>query len=146
MRNTGLSAASASWNTIAMCSPRNGSSSLLGPAEQVLAPELDLAGDLCVLREQTEDRHRRDRLARARLPHDAERLAREDVEADVVDRVHDAVVGREVDREVAHRQDGLVAVSVHSCDCGSKASRRPSPRKFTASTVSTRNSPGKKTR
>ena len=31
------------------------------------------------------------------------------VEADVVDRVHDAVVGREVDREVAHREHRLAA-------------------------------------
>ena len=67
-----------------------------------------------------------------------------EIEAHVVDRVDDAVVGLEVDGEIADREDGFAG---HQCrDWGSKASRSASPRKLTASTVSSSIKPGNSTR
>ena len=94
---TGFSAASASWKIIAIRSPRIGCSCFSDRPSEVLPANTHLAGDLRGVGQQAEDRQRRDGLARARLPHDPERLARGEVEAHVVDRVHDAVVGLEVD-------------------------------------------------
>jgi hypothetical protein len=48
------------------------------------------------LRDEAHDRERGDGLARARLAHDAERLALVDVQIDAVDGAHDAVIGEEV--------------------------------------------------
>ena len=88
-------------------------------------------------------RHRRDRLARARLADDREHLAAAHVEADAVDRLHHAVVGVERRVQVAHRQQHLAVgrgwaparrsrrrrLQAHRFSFGSKASRRPSPTK-----------------
>src|SRR5581483_10209268 len=100
-------------------------------------------------------------LAAPRLADDAERLVDADVEADRVDRVHRPVVGAERNRQVTHLEQragpllgqfprfelerrGRVA---HQCfACGSKASRNPSPKKFTHSTVRRIIRPGKYSR
>src|SRR5437762_3239372 len=49
-------------------------------------------------------------LPAARLPHDAERLPRADVEARPVHRLHRPLVLEEVGAEIAHLEDGPVAV------------------------------------
>src|SRR5262249_57734519 len=48
------------------------------------------------LRDEAHHAQRGDRLARARLAHDAERLPLVDEEADAIDGAHDALVGEEV--------------------------------------------------
>jgi hypothetical protein len=49
---------------------------------------------------ETEHRHRRTRSCRPRLPHDTERLATLDGVGEVGDGLDEAVVGRELDRQV----------------------------------------------
>ena len=58
-------------------------------------------------RDETEDRHRRDALARSRLPHDAEHLAGLEIPADVGHGVDDTVLRRELDGELAYGENGL---------------------------------------
>ena len=106
--NTGFSAASASWKIIAILAPRTLAQLLVrlrraGPRRGTRPRPLIRAD----FGQQAEDRQRRDALARARLPDDAERLCLVHVEAHAVDRVHDAVVGRELDPQIAHRQDDV---------------------------------------
>ena len=73
----------------------------VGRLEQVLAVELDRAGDAGVARaRQAHHRQRRDGLAGAGLADDAERLAAVDRVGDPVDGLDDAVVRVEVDPEV----------------------------------------------
>ena len=74
-------------------------------ADEFLPVEPDLAGDPRALRVQAHDAQRRDRLARAGLADDAERAAALDIERQPVDGLDDAVVGREMDTQVAHRQE-----------------------------------------
>src|SRR5207244_8737061 len=81
---------------------------------------------------QAEDRQGGHALAAARLAHDAEGLARIEVEADAVDRLHHAVVGEELRLQVLDLEDRLAQ---RFC-LGSRASRRPSPRKLNAISVS----------
>src|SRR5262249_896140 len=116
-----------------------GLQSFLVEREQVRAVESRLATDRGGPGEQPEQRQRGDRLSRARLADDAERLAAGAVETDVVDGVHQAVVGLEVDRQVAYGKD---RVDHQRVDCGSKASRNASPRKFTARIVRNSMRPG----
>ncbi len=70
-------------------------------AEQLLAVQRDRAGDLGVRRQQAHDRQRGDRLPRAGLADDAEHLAGGQIEVDAADRLDDAVLGRELDVQVA---------------------------------------------
>ena len=78
--------------------------------QQVLAVQQDLARDLRALGvEQPEDGEVGHALARAGLAHDAERLAAPQREREAGDGVHDAVLGRELDREVAHFEEELAA-------------------------------------
>ena len=78
--------------------------------QQVLPVQQDLARDLRALRvEQAEDGEVGDALARAGLAHDAERLAAPQREREAGDGVHDAVLRRELDREVAHFEEELAA-------------------------------------
>ena len=73
--------------------------------EQVVTVEVDRTGDLSVRPTvEAHDRRRRHRLAGTRLTDDAERLTLVQVEAHAVDRLDDAVIGRPVHLEVAHRQ------------------------------------------
>jgi ABC-type dipeptide/oligopeptide/nickel transport system ATPase subunit len=80
--------------------------------EEVLPLEADPAGDLRVRSpRQPEDRHVRDALARARLTDDPEHLALGDLEREAVDRLDDALVGREVDLQVLDLEQRLRAHS-----------------------------------
>ena len=82
---------------------------VLGQREQVTALPQDLAlGDI-ERRLQPEDRHSSHRLARARLAHDREHLARADVERHAIDRLHTPVVGVEAGPQVTQRQQDLLA-------------------------------------
>src|SRR2546423_6703376 len=71
-------------------------------------------------------------LAAAGFAHDAEGLARIEVEADAVDRLHHAIVGEELRLQVLDLEHRLAQ---RFC-LGSRASRRPSPRKLNAISVS----------
>ena len=85
-------------------------------------PARDLSGRL---RDQPEQRHHADALARPRLADDAEHLAGEDVVADAVDGVHDPVFGRELDHEIPDGQDRLR----HGSAAGSGRARRAGRRR-----------------
>ncbi len=77
-----------------------------GRADELLPTEPDGASHANRARlVQAHDGHARDRLARAGLSDDAERLAAREVEGDAVDGLDEAVVGREVHAQVAHRQE-----------------------------------------
>src|SRR5580704_825491 len=104
----------------------------LGELQQIASLEHDLAADhLARSLDQTEDRHGRDALAAAGLTDDAEGFARRHTEADASNRLDLPVVGEEVRAEVANLEDRIR----HRRCRGSKASRRPSPRKLNASRV-----------
>src|ERR1051326_2871624 len=113
--------------------------------EQIASRELDEAPGSNVPRglgDEPQHRQGRDGLAAPRLPHDAERLARVEVERDAVDRAGRAapVLGDEVGLQVPHAQQRLAhAVSLR----GSSASRSASPTAFKAMTTSEMASPGK---
>jgi len=102
---------------------------------------------------QREKREPRDALAGPRLTHDAQRLTAVEVEGHTVDGPHQAIVRRELDGKVAdleemggavRRRGGAQAPGPPEppIACGSRASRSASPRKLTASTVSTIMRPG----
>ena len=94
------------------------------------------AGDLARrLGDQPQDRHRGDRLAAAGFADDGQRLAGVDVEGDAVDRADRRRPGvREMGLEVLDFEQRHRAQSRFG-QRGSSASRRPSPSRFTASTV-----------
>ena len=75
------------------------------------AADPDRPGQPGVLRVvQAEHRHRRDALAGAGLPDDAERLAALDGVGEVGDGLDQAVVGRELDGQVLDDQERVVGV------------------------------------
>src|SRR4029077_9624027 len=90
-------------------------------------------------RDQAQDGQRRHRLAAARFAHDAQGLAVRQLEGYAVDRAHHTVQRVELGVQVADFEDGG-----HSrlANRGSRRSRSPSPKRFTASTVMARNVPG----
>ena len=99
---------------------------LLAHLQQIASAEdcLALHDPTRRLRDQPEDGELADALARTRLADDPERLAGVDIVGDVVDGVDDAVVGRELDDEVAERQDGLRHGSASGSDRAHRAARR----------------------
>ena len=133
---------------------------LVAAAEQLVAVQLDRAGDLGCVREQAHDRQRGDRLAGAGLADDRHRLAGGQGEVETADGAHRSGLGRERDVQVADLQhgagggptdlagrgDGTLCSLRSSCDLrtglGSRASRRPSPTAFTLSTSSTTTTAG----
>ena len=116
-----------------------------GELQQIPALEADRARDLARrLGDQPHQRHRGDRLAAAGFADDGERLALVDMEGDAVDRAVDALGRAEMglqilDFEQVPSDQSLLAMR------GSSASRRPSPSRLTASTVTDRNAAGKNT-
>ena len=81
---------------------------IVGRGDQLLAVEPDLAGDVRGLAvEQAHDGHARHALAGTRLAHDRQGLAPEDVVGELVDGLELAVLGRELDLEVADLQERL---------------------------------------
>ncbi len=102
---TGLSAVIGSWKIIDIRLALSARIRAGVAWAEILVPEPDPAarhGEHAG-RQQPHDRERRDRLARAALAHEAERLARPHVEGEPIDHARTA---RHADAEVADRQDG----------------------------------------
>ncbi len=114
----------------------------LGSAEELLAPPADRAVDGRSGGEEAEDGERGDGLPGPGFADDAEHLVLVDVDGEPVDGVEGAVVGGKLDVEVVDREQRRSPFA-HRSRVGSKASRRPSPRKLTASTVRRMARPGK---
>src|SRR5690606_32152532 len=93
------------------------------------------------LRNQPHDGLHGDGLAAAGLPHDGQRAAGINTEVHATHGLHDAAIGVELDPEITHIQQ----LSTHSTLLmrTSSASRRPSPSRLKASTVTLMNSDGK---
>src|SRR5450759_2074818 len=83
----------------------------------------------------------RDRLARAGLADDAQRLLAVEREAHAVDRLDHAGVGEEVGRETVDREKSFA--HAYSLSLGSVASRRPLPNEMKPNTVTVRKTLGK---
>ena len=105
-------------------------------AEQLALAEQDRAGDRGVVGQQTHDRHRGDRLARARLADDAQRAARVQVEVDARGRprTRPASEGKDTCRSrtdstgpAGGRARSVMPTRPPDRDVGSSASRSPSP-------------------
>ena len=116
------------------------------PSKRIGPPTMRPGGD----GDQPQDRQRRDALAAARLADDRQRLAGRDRERHAVDRAHDAVAREEMRLEVVdleQRAAGRGCIGhIRRASRGSSASRRPSPSRLTASTVSDRKMPGNRIR
>ena len=84
-----------------------------------------------------------DGLARPGFADHAEHLVLVHLDAEPVEGVERAVVGGELDVEVLDREQRRSPAAHRGSLAGSKASRSPSPRKFTASTVRRMARPGK---
>src|SRR5665647_2751189 len=84
---------------------------------------------------------RRDRLARAGLADDAQRLLAVEREAHAVDRLDHAGVGEKVGRETVDREKSFA--HAYSLSLGSVASRRPLPNEMKPNTVTVRKTLGK---
>ena len=95
--------------------------------------------------DEAEDGERGHALAAARLAHQAEDLAAVDPQVDAVHRLHHAVAGEVVGGEAVDLEEGG-AVGAHRFSLGSRASRRPSPRRLKARTFHMMARPGKNTR
>ena len=79
---------------------------LRGRLDEFLAVQPDLAGHAAVPAVvQAEDPQARHRLARTRLPHDPQGPSALELEVQPVHGLHQTVVGREVDAQVAHLQE-----------------------------------------
>ena len=148
--NTGLSDVSGSWKIIEISLPRMARSSFSPAVSRSRPPKQDPARLELARRHRHQAHHGqgRHRLARPRLPHDAERLAPPDRPAHPVDRLHHARVGVEVDPQVLHAQQRSVAHGGRRGDAGShldgghrsrgsSASRSPSPTNTKPRTVNT---------
>ena len=83
------------------------SSCSLRQPDDFLPVDLDAAAAPGIAWEQAEDREGRDGLSRPGLPHDAERLAGPQIEADAVDRADHPVARVEVDGEIPDFEDGI---------------------------------------
>src|SRR5665811_1570740 len=91
--------------------------------------------------DEAHQRERRDRLARAGLADDAQRLLAVEREAHAVDRLDHAGVGEEVGRESVDREESFA--HAYSLSLGSVASRRPLPNEMKPNTVTVRRTLGK---
>src|SRR2546430_796357 len=110
---------------------------------EVGALEADLAAhDAAGRPDEAEQGVRRHRLAGARLADDAQDLARAYRKAHAVDGLHEAVLGGEMHGEVVHLEELAHRTPRMR---GSRRSRRVSPTRLNASTVSMMARPGKST-
>ena len=128
----------------------------LGQGQQVVALEQDGAGHRRHhgLRQQAHDGVGDHGLAGAAFAHDAQRFAATDAQAGVLDRERAVGAGRKADRQAADveqgvpgwRGGGMGGDEVHARLLGSmrvfSPSLRPSPIRFSASTVSRMATPG----
>ena len=109
---------------------------LVADREQVGAVEEDPAADLARgAAVQAEDRRARDRLARAGLAHDAERLAPLEREAEPVGRLDHAVGGREVHPQVVDREEGVCESWMSATSPSSSSRTRGSMTAYSRSTM-----------
>ena len=121
----------------------------IGTGGQRLPGQPDLAGaDRKTLRQQPHHRMGGHRLAGAGFADDAERLAAPDFEADIANGMGTIAAARQRDGKIADGEDGL-ACRHHAHvrlprRLGLKASFRPSPIRFRASTVTNIAVPGMK--
>ncbi len=100
-----------SWKIIAIRAPRMLVELAGAAAQDLLALELDAAGGPAVGGQQAHHRQEDLALARAGFADDAERLARLDREADLVDRLDRAVRRGEADVQIADLEDGAARLS-----------------------------------
>src|SRR5690606_26101798 len=114
----------------------------LAGAEEVLSLEARVVAEDAAgrSRHEAEDAVHGLALAGAGLAHHGEGLAPAKIEGDPVHRLGEAAVGRIVHVEVSHLEQDVRA---HVRILGSRASRRPSPRKFSAKRVTVSRRPGK---
>src|SRR5438128_7993114 len=107
---------------------------------QIAALEQDLALDDAARRhrDQLEDRHRRDGLAAAGFPDNAERLALVERDVDAVDRLQHAIVGGKVGLQALDLEQRRHQIT----RLASSASRMPSPMKLMATTATKIAPPG----
>ena len=140
---TGLRLVMGSWKIIAMSLPRTCAHLVVADGAQVAVAEHERALDDLARRvgDEPHERERRDRLARAGLADDAQRLLAVEREADAVDGLDHAGVGEEVGREVLDREKAFA--HAYSLSLGSVASRRPLPNEMKPNTVTTRAMLGK---
>ena len=149
--STGLSEVIGSWKIIEMSLPRSARICALArrragrwPSKRIAAAD-DAAGRH---RDQAQDRERGDRSCRSRISPTMPSVSpRVEVERDAVDRAHHAVGREEVGLQVVDLEDrvGACQGSHAGAPCADRAaSRRPSPSRLTASTVSARKTPGKR--
>ena len=132
---TGLSAVIGSCGISASVSPRTLSMALRSAITSTPSISARAGEHGEVVGQQPEDAHRRRRLAGAGLADDGDGLAPVDGEADAVDGADDAVVGDQLDLEVADLQQRLswstLGCTAHAhagtLPCGGRRSRRPSP-------------------
>ena len=107
------------------------------------------------LRQEAEDRERRHALAAAGFADDPDRLVGRQVEGNAIDGMDASGRGGELDAEIADREQRLALVveparrpgrraGRHRLSLGSRASRRPSPRRLKPSTEMTIATPGKR--
>src|SRR6478609_5962529 len=93
--------------------------------------------------QQPDERQRRDALAAAGFPHEAHRLAAPDRERHVLYGSEFLVTDRKIDPQILDFEKGRLGHARRLRDCGSRMSRRPSPRRFRPSTVMKMARPGK---
>ena len=120
---TGLSAVIGSWKMTDDLPAADLAQRALVDADQLLAAELDRAAHVSVLRQQTQQRHRRRSTCPIRTRRRSPAPRRVQVERGVDDRRVPGAVDPEVDVEVAHREDRRVrsvrgVTGTSSRDCG----------------------------
>ena len=140
--STGFSDVMGSWKIMEMSLPRICCISFSGRVtrsrpSKMISPSTILPGGSGIRRMMD---IALDALAATALPHDPEGLALVQRVADAVDRVDHAFPREEVRLEVADLEEGGHLVSLVR---GSIASRKPSPTKLKASTVTAMKSPGR---
>ncbi len=87
--------------------------------------------------DQPQQREGRHGLAAARFTHDTQRLSREEIERHVIHGARHGLAGLKARAQATHLEEWLHRV------VGSRASRRPSPRRLNPTTVTTMAIPGK---
>ena len=123
---TGFSDVIGSWKIIAMSPPRTSRSSFFDIVSR--SRPLKIASPrrpVPAARDQVEHRHHGHALPGPGLADHAEDLSGEEVVVDTGDRLDDPVLGAELDRHVANRQDGLR----HASSAGSGRARRAGRRR-----------------
>ena len=112
----------------------------LAEREKVAAAIIGMPGRLSVRGKKLHDGHHGLAFAGTGFADDGDRFARVHVKVDTADRLDRSIEGRKGHAQIA---DGKDRFSHAQRSFGSSASRRPSPTKFSAKSVDTRNTAGK---